>query len=169
MRLTDISANAAYASGAVPSLLSNSNSTEAFPTGFRELEPLKMTSDMLSPRRLRADASPITQRTASMTLDLPQPFGPTIPVKSAGIVIDVASTKDLNPERLSFLSCINSAHLFYGHRASFGTQHMQLLATGDQRHSHRKNSLLELSDPNWHYIISELARFAARTLLFPGK
>jgi|MGYP004035820141 hypothetical protein len=46
---------------------------------------------------------------------------------------------------------------------------MQLLATGDQRHSHRKNSRLELSDPNWHYIISELTRFAARTLLFPGK
>ena len=46
---------------------------------------------------------------------------------------------------------------------------MQLLATGDQRHGHRKNSLLELSDPNWHYIISELTRFAARTLLFPGK
>ena len=46
---------------------------------------------------------------------------------------------------------------------------MQLFAASDQRHSHRKNLLLELSDPNWHYIISELTGFAARTLLFPGK
>ena len=46
---------------------------------------------------------------------------------------------------------------------------MQLFAAGDQRHSRRKNSPLELSGPNWHYIISELARFAARTFLFPGK
>ena len=45
---------------------------------------------------------------------------------------------------------------------------MRLLAAGGQHHSHRNNVLLELSGLNWHYIISELARFAVRTLLFPG-
>jgi hypothetical protein len=84
------------------------------------------------------------------------------------MVIDVASTKDLNPERLSVLRRINPAYLFYGHREYVGIHHMRLLAAGGQHHSHRKNALLELSGLNWHYIISELARFAARTLLFPG-
>jgi len=39
---------------------------------------------MESPRSLLAELSPITQRTASMTLDLPQPFGPTTPTRLLG-------------------------------------------------------------------------------------
>ena len=53
----------------------------------REPEPLKMTSAMMSPRRCLADSSPMTQRTASMTLDLPQPLGPTTPVRLLGKLI----------------------------------------------------------------------------------
>src|SRR5437763_16488173 len=67
------------------------------PTGLRAAEPLNTTSAMLSPRRCLAESSPITHRTASMTFDLPQPLGPTTPVRLLGRVIWVGSTKDLKP------------------------------------------------------------------------
>jgi hypothetical protein len=60
-------------------------------------EPLKITSVIESPRRWRADNSPITQRTASMMLDLPQPLGPTTPVRLVANGTAVGSTKDLKP------------------------------------------------------------------------
>src|SRR5690606_42137317 len=60
-------------------LLSNTISTEARAAGLRLPEPLKITSCMDSPRSSEAFASPSTQRTASIILDLPQPFGPTTP------------------------------------------------------------------------------------------
>src|SRR5690242_6228066 len=82
------------------------SSTEAAPTGFLAAEPLKITSAMLSPRRCLADSSPITQRTASMTLDLPQPFGPTTPVRLLGKLTCVGSTKDLKPASLILVSRI---------------------------------------------------------------
>ena len=46
-------------------------------------EPLKMTSAISPPRRLLALCSPSTQRTASTTLLLPEPLGPTMPVMPA--------------------------------------------------------------------------------------
>jgi len=104
--MIEISAKLAKLPPAAPSLLSNSNSTEALPTGLRALEPLKITSAMLSPRSMRAEASPMTQRTASMMLDLPQPFGPTTATKSAGKRMSVESTKDLKPEIWSLISRI---------------------------------------------------------------
>src|SRR5690606_2584271 len=79
-RLTEISLKAAYSPATSPSELSKISSTVALPTGLRTLEPEKITSVRLSPRRREAELSPITQRTASMMLDLPQPFGPTTPV-----------------------------------------------------------------------------------------
>ena len=39
-----------------------------------------MTSAILLPLKDLTDCSPKTQRTASEIFDLPQPFGPTIPV-----------------------------------------------------------------------------------------
>ena len=39
----------------------------------------------------------MTQRTASMVLDLPQPLGPTMPIKGLGSFKSVGSTNDLNP------------------------------------------------------------------------
>src|SRR5262245_7064772 len=85
----------------------------ASPTGLRPLEPLKMTSAIESPRRFLADPSPSTQRMASMMLDLPQPFGPTMPMRLLGNLIVVGSTKDLKPESLILLrriehSAVNS-------------------------------------------------------------
>src|SRR5579884_3395134 len=68
------------------------------PTGFRSRVPAKITSSMRAPRRLLADCSPSTQEMASLMLDLPQPFGPTIaampsPLKRSS----VRSQNDLKP------------------------------------------------------------------------
>src|SRR5436190_21844863 len=80
--------------------LSKISSTIACDTGLRAELPAKMTSVSESPRRRLAELSPITQRTASMMLLLPQPFGPTTPVMLVGRCSVVGSTKDLKPESL---------------------------------------------------------------------
>ena len=71
----------------------------------REEVPLKITSSMLPPVPVRirlAEFSPMTQRRASTKFDLPQPFGPTIPVRPGPISSSVLSTKDLKPLRRNF-------------------------------------------------------------------
>src|SRR3982751_2568813 len=83
-----------------PRLLSKCSSTEARPTGLRSPAPLKMTSCIDSPRSADAFDSPSTQRTASMTFDLPQPLGPTMPTSCPGVAMDVGSTNDLKPASL---------------------------------------------------------------------
>jgi hypothetical protein len=60
------------------------SSTLARLPGLRAVEPLKITSCIDSPRSSEARDSPSTQRTASMMLDLPQPFGPTTPTSWPG-------------------------------------------------------------------------------------
>src|SRR5256885_17246171 len=52
---------------------------------------------MPAPRMDEGRLSPITQRSASSRLDLPQPFGPTMPVNPGSIRSSVGSTKDLKP------------------------------------------------------------------------
>ena len=84
--------------------MSKNSSTDAFETGFLEEEPLKTTSVIESLLRFLAELSPNTQRTASITLDFPQPFGPTIQDILDGKVTEVGSTKDLNPDSLMELS-----------------------------------------------------------------
>src|SRR5262245_56162534 len=96
-RLSDTSEKPAYSPPSLPSELSNTSSTEAWPTGFRDPEPLNMTSAIESPRRCFAEISPMTQRTASMMFDLPHPFGPTTPTRLLGNDTGVGSTNDLNP------------------------------------------------------------------------
>src|SRR5689334_20555170 len=83
-----------------PALLSKCSSTDARPTGLRSPAPLKMTSCIDSPRSADAFDSPSTQRTASMTFDLPQPLGPTMPTSLPGVAIVVGSTNDLKPASL---------------------------------------------------------------------
>ena len=56
-----------------------------------------------------ADPSPMTHRTASIILDLPQPLGPTMPVRLVGAKKVVASTKDLNPASLIAVSLIQAS------------------------------------------------------------
>ncbi|MCY1443984.1 hypothetical protein D9M71_604290 [compost metagenome] len=81
---------------------------DAWVTGLRVLEPLKMTSVIDSPRRFFAELSPITQRTASMMLDFPQPLGPTTAAMLLGKLTVVGSTKDLNPASLMHFSRMRS-------------------------------------------------------------
>ena len=80
-RLMAMVSYCAYSPPSLPSELLNTNSTEAVLTGLRPDEPLNITSAILPPRKCLAELSPITQRTASIILDLPQPLGPTIAVK----------------------------------------------------------------------------------------
>jgi len=74
--------------------------TSAMPTGWRDWLPAKITSSIARPRRCLAEISPMTHRTASMMFDLPQPFGPTTPVRFEGKVTVVGSTNDLKPASL---------------------------------------------------------------------
>src|SRR3954471_7481717 len=60
-----------------------------------------MTSSIFPPRRLLAPCSPITHASASTTLDLPEPLGPTTQVMPGSRRIVVAEAKDLNPFRVS--------------------------------------------------------------------
>ena len=59
--------------------------------------------------------SPITQRSASTRLDLPQPFGPDHGAGQAGLIMkSVGSTNDLNPcrrRRVSFIAAASSRPL----------------------------------------------------------
>src|SRR5450830_1334946 len=99
-RLTAISSNWLHWPPARWSALSNTSSTLARLAGLRLMVPLKITSCIDSPRSSEALLSPSTQRTASMILDLPQPFGPTTPTSCPGSMKVVGSTKDLKPDNL---------------------------------------------------------------------
>ena len=63
----------------------------------RDPVPPKITSSIPAPRIEVGRFSPITQRIASSRLDLPQPFGPTIPLNPGSMNNSVGSTKDLKP------------------------------------------------------------------------
>src|SRR5687767_5765137 len=104
VRLTEISAYCDHWPAARPCALSKISSTAARAIGLRFTEPLKITSCIESPRSAEARVSPSTQRTASITFDLPQPFGPTTPTSWPGTWIEVGSTKDLKPESLICVS-----------------------------------------------------------------
>src|SRR6266513_833696 len=84
----------------------NVSETSANPTGLRVSAPLKITSAISSPRSDLADCSPSAQRTASSTLDFPQPFGPTIAVTPSWKSKTVLSTNDLKPNSSSDCKCI---------------------------------------------------------------
>src|SRR5476651_2047455 len=94
------------ADGAERSELSIEIATSALLRAGRVLEPEKMTSSMEEARMDLYEDSPITQRSASTRFDLPQPFGPTTPVRPGSIRKSVGSTKDLKPisrRRVSFI------------------------------------------------------------------
>ena len=67
--------------------------------------PPKITLSMAPPRICLAEVSPMIQRSASTKFDLPQPFGPTMPVMPGAMTISVASTNDLKPARRSLVNC----------------------------------------------------------------
>jgi hypothetical protein len=86
--------------GALRSWLSRKIVTSAELRAGRELVPEKITSSMAAARMLLCEVSPMTQRSASKRLDLPQPFGPTTPVRPGSMTSSVGSTNDLKPRSL---------------------------------------------------------------------
>src|SRR5512139_2885062 len=77
--------------------------TSARPRGCRPAVPAKITSSILPPRNALAPCSPSTQAMASMTLDLPEPLGPTTQVMPGSSFIVVADAKDLKPFTVKLL------------------------------------------------------------------
>src|SRR6266705_1434345 len=79
--------------------------TSARPSGGRLVVPLNMQSAMRSARSDLWLCSPRTQEMASTTLDLPQPFGPTMQVVPDPLnVTTVRSQNDLKPTISTFRS-----------------------------------------------------------------
>ena len=91
--------------GAVRSELSRTSVTSASSRAGRDCEPEKMRSSISPPRMARAELAPIAQRSASRRLDLPHPFGPTMPVRPGWIGTSWGSTKDLKPAMRSSEMC----------------------------------------------------------------
>src|SRR5712692_4237835 len=67
------------------------------PSDLRDTVPWKITSSILWPRSSLGLCSPSAQRTASATLDLPQPLGPTMHVTPGKMSKGVLSANDLKP------------------------------------------------------------------------
>ena len=97
LRETSSTGSWSKGAGARPSRLSRLMTTSAMSRAGRLSVPAKITSSISPPRRARADVAPITQRKDSRILDLPQPLGPTMPVRPGSIFKCTGSTKDLNP------------------------------------------------------------------------
>src|SRR5262249_25475649 len=85
--------------GRLLSELSRTRETSAMPRGWRDAEPAKITSSGLRARTALADCSPRTHRTASETLDLPEPLGPTMTTMPGARSVVVCEAKDLKPTR----------------------------------------------------------------------
>ena len=94
-----------YSIGRAPSLLSMVSETCARPRGGRPEVPAKITSSILPPRRVLAPCSPMTQASASTTLDLPEPLGPTTAVTPGSNSKVVAEANDLNPRTVRLFRC----------------------------------------------------------------
>ena len=112
-RITSSTGSAANWAGAVRSALSMVSCTSAWLREGRPPEPAKITSSMPPARIALAELAPITQRSASRRLDLPQPFGPTMPVSPGSMRNSVGSTKDLKPERRSRWKCTRLPDVAY--------------------------------------------------------
>ncbi len=86
--------------------------TAASPSALRSRVPAKITSSMRAPRRLLADCSPSTQLMASLRLDLPHPFGPTMAAMPPPLKRNsVRSQKDLKPCTSTRFSFSKTVHL----------------------------------------------------------
>jgi len=107
-RVTSSSSVSLNWAGALRSLLSRVSVTSAMLRDGRSCVPEKMTSSISVPRICLAEVSPITHFKDSTTFDLPQPFGPTTPVRPGSMNSSVGSTKDLNPRTRIFLKLSKS-------------------------------------------------------------
>ena len=108
--------------GSLPDALSMVSETSARPSWGRDEVPAKMTSSILAERSERGPWAPSTQVTASTTLDLPLPFGPTTTVMPGSNSSTVGSANDLNPFMLSDFKNIGATlPAACGVRGDFGT------------------------------------------------
>ena len=89
-----------------PSALSRTISTSAADRAWTPRPPPKITSCIDCPRTARGDCSPIAHSTASVTFDLPDPFGPTMTDTPGSKASRVRSGNDLKPLRVIDLRCI---------------------------------------------------------------
>src|ERR1700709_2110958 len=85
----------------VPSELSSTISTSASLRACTPRPPPKITSCIDCPRTASGDCSPIAHSTASVTFDLPEPFGPTTTLTPGPKSSRVRSGNDLKPFRVS--------------------------------------------------------------------
>ncbi len=83
--------------GSSPEELSRVRATSARPRAALLVVPMKMTSSIFALRSARVLWAPRTQMTASTTLDLPEPLGPTTAVTPGSNSSTVLSAKDLKP------------------------------------------------------------------------
>src|SRR5947208_12140937 len=84
-----------------PSELSSTISTSAAVRGCTPWPPPKITSCIDCPRTASGDCSPIAHSTASVTFDLPEPFGPTTTETPRPNSSRVRSGNDLKPLSVS--------------------------------------------------------------------
>src|SRR5690625_4778170 len=107
--------------GSCPSELSIVTATSARPSGARPEVPAKITSSILPPRSDLTPCSPITQASASTTLDLPEPFGPTTHVMPGSKLRVVAEANDLNPRSVSVFKCTDCPCVYFPSKRGVGT------------------------------------------------
>src|SRR5579872_4259933 len=160
-RTISIAARSLNATGASRPALSIVSDTSAILREGRVAEPAKITSSISPPRSRRADASPMTQRSASTRFDLPQPFGPTIPVSPGSIGSSVASTNDLNPARRSRSTCMlasrSSGFRNRGVHRIFLRRAVELDAVDEEGRSRVYSEILGRVEPALQHFV--LARF----------
>src|SRR4051812_45396765 len=90
-----------------PAALSSTTSTSASARACTPWPPAKITSCIDWPRTASGDCSPSAHSTASVMLDLPEPFGPTITDTPGENVSRVRSGKDLKPFSVIELRCMS--------------------------------------------------------------
>src|SRR5262245_12656064 len=105
-RVTSMVSSVLNSAGSLEPLPATKIVTSAVLRAGRSAVPEKITSSIAAARMLLCELSPITQRSASSRLDLPQPLGPTTPVKPDSTRSSVGSTNDLKPNSLSRLICM---------------------------------------------------------------
>ena len=108
-----------HVDGQASAALSMVSDTSARPSCGREAVPAKMTSSIFALRSARGPWAPSTQVTASTTLDLPEPLGPTTTVTPGSSSRVVVSAKDLKPFMVKRLRNIGATLATFGaHRAA---------------------------------------------------
>src|SRR3984957_9936689 len=121
----------------VPSLSSSTSSTSALLPVWRPGAPPKITSCIDCPRTATGDCSPSAHRTASVTFDFPEPFGPTITLTPGPNSSRVRSGNDLKP-----LIVIDFRYMAGGQRVGSRSARAAAIASSLHRLQSRLGGLL---------------------------